>query len=964
MKRIQTEGTKASNAAGVGVSALLVLLALLSFSFPLRAQQPVLPFTNLVNGDTTYFFNLHPLPGSKDLDYDNWSESLDSWVVFLSSYDSTDFIVNISGKCGMAPSPIHGHIDIWDGDPMYGTRVVYNFSDSTLTDTIRIHGHRLTMHIQYDAYSLNNSYSRQRHIGVQWASATPNYQWFEHNGEPQPYSCTGPSWFLLSNSITSSQALLTVTNRDSTTIMRFLGADTPLTSDSILLTGLSPNTRYYITIYDSSTINTPWCWKRCYFTTLPESHHGIPNFEDLSSNYVQGISNNTAGFLCCDPEYSAFSYHTLNHDTLATDGICYDRLRVVPPGKTWSIRLGNWLLRDSESIEYHLHVDTNDYSLIMLYYAAVLQNPDHSPSCQPRFMMQILDSSGTVIDPQCGSADFVASGDLGWYSVPPEVLWKDWTTVGINLIPYHGQDICLRFTTADCCQGGHFGYAYFYAECQQPIATAELCGNVDTNTFTAPDGFYYLWYVGNDTADSISSSQTVTYPTNEGTIRCRLSYIENPSCYLTMNTYISNYWPWAEIDTLRTISHGCMGYEVQFANRSTILGNDSLPLPDRPPCHQARWDFGDGDTSSDYSPTHLYLQPGTYTVTLIASLYGDCTDTTQFTINYTGPGYVETTLPVDTFCYNSTYQWYSFEVGNPYITAPTEYSLRRLVGFTSDGCDSFLVQPLLQLPPDSTLDILQQPNCNGSRYWLTAVTACPVVEWSSAAYDSLLDGNEHDRVVWVEPADDGAVYTLTSFHIYRGDSLFCPTSKSIGLHLINPPNAALKVAPTVLSYANLEVTATDVSADFPTRQWSVCPYPFGDTLRLIETTRTLHYTASADLDSLVVLLAVSNGVCFDTATATLPMVRSALWIPNIFTPSQPSNNRFIIVGGNIQEGTLTVYNRLGLEVYTTTDPAAGWDGTHNGTPCPQGAYPWHFRYRTTIDPDRWHETTGTVTLIR
>ena len=78
---------------------------------------------------------------------------------------------------------------------------------------------------------------------------------------------------------------------------------------------------------------------------------------------------------------------------------------------------------------------------------------------------------------------------------------------------------------------------------------------LDTNTFTAPDGFYYLWYVGNDTADSISSSQTVTYPTNEGTIRCRLSYIENPSCYLTMNTYISNYWPWAEIDTLRTISH-------------------------------------------------------------------------------------------------------------------------------------------------------------------------------------------------------------------------------------------------------------------------------------------------------------------------------------------------------------------------------------------------------------------------
>ena len=958
----QTESIRTSGGKRTVGPVLFAFLCVLFFATPLRAQ--VLSSTNLVNGDTTYFFNQHPVPGSKDLYYNNWSESLDSWVVFLSTYDSTDFIVNISGKCGMAPSPIHGHIDIWDGDPMHGTRVVYNFSDSTLTDTIRIHGHRLTMHVQYDAYSLNNSYSRQRHIGVQWASATPNYQWLEHTGEPQPYSCTGLSWSLLSNSITSSQALLTVTNRDSTTIMRFLGADTPLTSDSILLTGLSPNTRYYITIYDSSTINTPWCWKRCYFTTLPESHHGIPNFEDLSSNYVQGISNNTAGFLCCDPEYSAFSYHTLNHDTLATDGICYNRLRLVPPGKTWSIRLGNWLLRDSESIEYHLHVDTNDYSLIMLYYAAVLQNPDHSPSCQPRFMMQILDSSGTVIDPQCGSADFAASGDLGWYSVPPEVLWKDWTTVGINLIPYHGQDICLRFTTADCCQGGHFGYAYFYAECQQPIATAELCGSVDTNTFSAPDGFYYLWYAGNDITDTISTDQTVTYATSEGTIRCRLSYIENPACYLTMNTYITNYWPWAEVDTVRTVTYGCAGYEVQFANRSTILGNDSLPLSYNPPCDNAWWDFGDGYTSTDYAPSHLYLRPGTYTVTLIASLDAGCSDTTQYTVVYADPGYVETVLPIDTFCYSSTYQWRNQQVGNPSITEPTEFSLRSQAGWTADGCDSFVVQPLVQLPPDSTLVIYQQPNCDGSRYWLTAVTQLPVVEWSSSPHDSTLDGNEHSSLVYVEPVGDEAVYTLTSFYIFRDDSLFCPTSKSVALHPIKPPKAALKVVPVILTYTSLDLTAMDLSDEFSSRQWLIISYPGSDTIRLVDTRASINYTASASWDSLTVLLAVGNGICTDTATATLHISHASSWIPNVFTPSQPTNNRFFIVNEDILEGTLTIYNRHGLKVYSSSDPGVGWDGTHNGTPCPQGAYPWYFRYRTVIDPDRWHEVTGTVTLLR
>lgn len=43
------------------------------------------------------------------------------------------------------------------------------------------------------------------------------------------------------------------------------------------------------------------------------------------------------------------------------------------------------------------------------------------------------------------------------------------------------------------------------------------------------------------------------------------------------------------------------------------------------------WDFGDGNTSTTASPTHVYALPGTYTVTLIA--YGSCNnDTIQFQV--------------------------------------------------------------------------------------------------------------------------------------------------------------------------------------------------------------------------------------------------------------------------------------------------------------------------------------------
>ncbi|MDD3545718.1 MAG: PKD domain-containing protein, partial [Kiritimatiellae bacterium] len=43
-----------------------------------------------------------------------------------------------------------------------------------------------------------------------------------------------------------------------------------------------------------------------------------------------------------------------------------------------------------------------------------------------------------------------------------------------------------------------------------------------------------------------------------------------------------------------------------------------------------RWDFGDGNTSTDQSPTYTYTEPGTYNVTLTAyTIYGENTSTTE-----------------------------------------------------------------------------------------------------------------------------------------------------------------------------------------------------------------------------------------------------------------------------------------------------------------------------------------------
>jgi gliding motility-associated-like protein len=66
---------------------------------------------------------------------------------------------------------------------------------------------------------------------------------------------------------------------------------------------------------------------------------------------------------------------------------------------------------------------------------------------------------------------------------------------------------------------------------------------------------------------------------------------------------------------------GCVPYNAVFTN--TSLAGQTF-----------QWDFGDGGTSIDINPTHLYTVPGTYTITLIAIDPGTCniTDTTRSTI--------------------------------------------------------------------------------------------------------------------------------------------------------------------------------------------------------------------------------------------------------------------------------------------------------------------------------------------
>lgn len=408
--------------------------------------------------------------------------------------------------------------------------------------------------------------------------------------------------------------------------------------------------------------------------------------------------------------YALTGYDAHHHAVISQQG--YDTysgslLKFIPDGETYSIKLGNDSRNEGESISYTFTVDTNEADIILLKYACIMEDPNHRPEDQPRFDLEILNSNGQLMDPDCGYAKFIASQDLDWNVFPfrdgyvngtspayksHTIRWKDWTNVGLNISQYHGQVITIRLTTRDCGEGEHFGYAYFHLGCLKQNLSVERCGNVDINTFTAPTGFKYNWYYQDRQDSLIGNGQSITLPMDSTReLSCFVESKENPNCGFWLHGALRPVIPVADFSMER---NDC-SRSYTFHNDSYI-SNGSL-MPFATVCENAFWDFGDGGTSNHYNATHTYDQPGSYDITLISSMYhGDCQDTLTQTL----------IVPVDTTDFSDfgceTYTWNG-------ITYDTPGDHTQNISRPNGGCDSVVTLHLTLYP--TYLDTIEKNIC-------------------------------------------------------------------------------------------------------------------------------------------------------------------------------------------------------------------------------------------------------------
>lgn len=385
------------------------------------------------------------------------------------------------------------------------------------------------------------------------------------------------------------------------------------------------------------------------------------------------------------------SRHTVNIDPTATDPNTNGMLTTIPPGEVVSIRLGNAQTgAQAESITYNYTVDSGAKQILILKYAVVLEDPNHGSSEQPKFTLELLDENGRQLD-RCGVANFIASASLpGWHREVDGsnvVMWKDWTTTGVNLTPYAAngsKNIKIRLTTYDCSQSGHFGYAYFSLNCADAKISGISCGAIATASVSAPIGFDYEWTKASDPNTVICTTKELSVTSTDTSLYyCKVISQDDPTCNFTLEANLLPNYPKARFVPKWT-PKDCKNY-VTFQNSSAIW-TDRGETGKK--CETTYWDFGNGQKlNAVESPVIEFPnEGGTYTAKLIVGMSDDqCQD--SLLVTYTVPAIQPTNdTIVAKICYGQVYPFDGKRLNRTGIYE----SRHKNIG----GCDSIVVLDL------------------------------------------------------------------------------------------------------------------------------------------------------------------------------------------------------------------------------------------------------------------------------
>lgn len=392
------------------------------------------------------------------------------------------------------------------------------------------------------------------------------------------------------------------------------------------------------------------------------------------------------------------------------------------------------------------------------------------------------------------------------------------------------------------------------------------------------------------------------------------------------------------------------------------------------------WYFNDpnnpGATSTLPNPTYTYSDSGLYNIVLIAEPGSVCSDTFSAEVhillnslfanfNVVNADCADSLTidvvdsSIDTISNIANWEWTLTQGSNLWTTTSQNPSfvlhepgdaLLTLIVTADNGCMDtleqtfpvfFIEDPLL----DDSTDI-----CFGNgNVQLNPDGAFPGATYNWTPPDNLDNPNSPNPIA--NPTET-TTYTV-SIDDANG---FCHVEKTVTI-IVSPDVTVTPLIDTILQGQSVPIFA---SFD-PSYTYSWSPSNWLDFTNINDPTST------PEEDVTYVLTVTDSNGCVVERTVVIVVLTLCeepyVFIPTGFTPNNDGkNDTFRVIGNNLSEAYLVVYNRWGEKIFESNDPAVGWDGTYQGKLQPPDAYGFYAEV-TCLGGLRFVKK-GNITLIR
>jgi gliding motility-associated-like protein len=419
----------------------------------------------------------------------------------------------------------------------------------------------------------------------------------------------------------------------------------------------------------------------------------------------------------------------------------------------------------------------------------------------------------------------------------------------------------------------------------------------------------------------------------------------------------------------------CEGLTQHFINNSTDASIFS-------------WDFGvpgtNTDVSSEQSPTFTFPAPGTYTVTLTASIPQGCSSTVAQNYTFYEPLSVSFTH-TDSLCITDNDFDFDATVSGPGITTllwnfgpnadPPTATTEAVSGVTYSTYGHFPVTLTASFltcseSASSAVFVFREPEIN---FGLVPGLQCapfPAQFIDSSVADTPI------QYFW-DFGDGGSSNEQDPLHIYTVPGQYpvtlnivttegCKDTLSLtkdNLIFVRPtPVAGFTVTPDKTDICHSTIAFTDQSTG-----GIRYVYIFDDGDLTTASEEQNPYYGYYNYGYHYPLQIVENEFgCSDSAKGKIFIEPYTVYIPNAFTPDADEFNPTFRTFAALEavEWDFKIYNRWGELVFETDDQHDEWDGTYKGVRAMPGVYTYKLRYISCANGERWEELTGHVTLVR